>query len=363
MSSIPLLDLSAQYDSLKKEIDQAIFNVIHQSQFIGGEFVHSFEDAFAKYLDIKHCVSCGNGTDALEIALSSLNIGPGDEVIVPSLTWISTAEAVSNVGAAPIFAEIEPTYYGIDPLQILKKITPKTKAIIPVHLYGHPADMNAIISIAKENKLFVIEDAAQAHGAEIEGKKVGTFGDLATFSFYPGKNLGAFGDGGCIVTKDATLADTCRRLSNHGQLKKHQHEILGRNSRLDAIQASVLSAKLPHLDHWNKKRRENAKAYRELIKNQDVILPSEKEHFSHVYHCFVIRFHDRKTLIEKFNIKGIGYNIHYPNPLPYIKPYVNTTKASFTRSKKISAEIITIPNYPEMNDDQIELISNTINQL
>ena len=260
---IQRVDLKALYLELKEEIDKAVSDCIAESNFIKGKIVSQFENAFSKYLGLNYCVGCGNGTDALELILKSLNIGIGDEVIVPALTWIATAEAVNNVGAEPIFVDINQDNYTIDVSKIEEKITSKTKAIIPVHLYGCPADMNEIIRIAKEYELFIVEDCAQAHGAEYSGKKVGTFGIAAAFSFFPSKNLGAFGDGGAVVTNNEELANKVRMISNHGQLQtRHLHAVIGRNSRLDSIQASVLNVKLPYLDKWNTNRIKVSQLYK-----------------------------------------------------------------------------------------------------
>ena len=259
---IPLVDLRAQYLGIKEEIDRAINDCIVESNFIKGKKVTEFENAFSQYLGADYCVGCGNGTDALELILKSLNIGSGDEVIVPALTWIATAEAVNNVGAEPVFVDITTDTCIIDAGKIEEKVTKRTKAIIPVHLYGCPADMNQISRIGKKFRLFIVEDCAQAHGAEYFGKKVGTFGIASAFSFFPSKNLGAFGDGGAIVTNNQELANTVRKISNHGQLKtRHSHSIIGRNSRLDSIQASILNVKLPYLDKWNKNRIKASKYY------------------------------------------------------------------------------------------------------
>ena len=245
---IPFVDLKVQYESIKEDIDAAIATVIKETSFIGRSVIKNFETDFAKYIGTKHCIGVANGTDAIEIALKALGIGEGDEVIVPALTWISTAGTVNNAGAEPVFADVLEAERTINPDLIEDKITSRTKAIMPVHLYGLPARMNQIMELSKKHNLKIIEDCAQAHGAEINEKRVGTFGDIATFSFYPGKNLGVYGDAGGIVTDDEELAQTCRMLANHGQLSKHDHHIIGRNSRLDTMQAAILKAKLPHLE-------------------------------------------------------------------------------------------------------------------
>lgn len=357
---IPFVDLDIQYKEIKSEIDDAIKECIADSNFIRGKAVSDFEKSFASYLGIKHCIGCGNGTDALEIILTALNIGLGDEVIVPALTWISTAEAVTNAGAEPVFVDIDPNTYTIDVTRIEEKITNKTKAIIPVHLYGCPADMSDLNTLAKKYRLHLIEDCAQAHGAEFNGKKVGTFGIASAFSFFPSKNLGAFGDAGAIVTDNEDLADLIRKISNHGQLNtKHRHFIIGRNSRLDSIQAAILNVKLKHLDIWNEKRVEVADFYRaRLGTSGHIILPIVQENKKHVYHLFVIRCKDRNKIIELLEAKRIAWGIHYPNALPFIEPYryKEHKPDEFKASSGIINNILSIPIYPEITNEQLDTI-------
>jgi len=361
---IPLVDLHAQYMSMKSEIDKAVGRCISQSHFIKGEDVARFEDSFARYLGIKHCVGCGNGTDALEIILKALNIGPDDEVIVPALSWISTAESVNSAGAEPVFADIKESTFSIDPEKIEQLITKKTKAIMPVHLYGCPADMDEIMSIAKKHDLNVVEDCAQAHGAIYKGKKVGTFGIASAFSFFPTKNLGAYGDAGAIVTDDPDILEKARRISNHGQLnQKHQHDFTGRNSRLDTMQAAVLEVKLRHLDSWNAKRIYLAGLYKERLSGlTDLILPVTSDGRTHVFHLFVIRTKKRETLIASLNKNEIGWSIHYPYPLPHLKAYKYKRHVigDFPVSEKVCNEIISLPLYPELSEDQVDKICKTI---
>lgn len=360
---IPLVDLNAQHQSIREELDNAIANCINSDSFIRGKQVSDFEAAYARYIGTKYCVGCGNGTDALEIILKSLKIGPGDEVIVPSLTWISTAEAVSNVGAEPVFVDINQDFT-IDYLKIEEKITPRTRAIIPVHLYGNSAKMIQILKIADKYGIFVVEDCAQAHGAEFEGKKIGTFGIASSFSFFPSKNLGAMGDGGAIVTNDPGLADSIRRLSNHGQLdKKHSHMLIGRNSRLDSIQASVLMVKLNYLDDWNRKRIEAANYYFDRLSEKDSItLPLYNENIRHVFHLFVIRTAFRDRIIKEFNRNNIGWGIHYPVSLPFTDAYSykNAFPEEYPESSRMTKEILSIPIYPEIKKDQQDLICDLI---
>ena len=363
---IPFVDLNAQYKSIKSEIDNAIKECISETNFIKGKAVSDFESNFAEYLDVKYCVGCGNGTDALEIILTSLNIGPEDEVIVPALSWISTAEAVTNVGAEPVFVDINPKTYNIDSSKIEEKITKKTKAIIPVHLYGCPADMAEILKIAEKYGLFVVEDCAQAHGAEYLDKKVGTFGIASAFSFFPSKNLGAYGDGGAIVTNDRDLGELIRKISNHGQLnEKHKHFIIGRNSRLDSLQAAILNVKLKHLDTWNQKRQEVALFYESRLKeNSAFILPFNEKNKKHVYHLFVIRCRQREEIIKLLDEKEISWGIHYPNALPFVEPYKYKKHKTedFINSSMITNEIISIPLFPELTEGQLNIICGQLNK-
>lgn len=357
---IPFVDLLAQYQSIKNEIDKAISDCIADTNFIKGKAVLRFENDFAEYLGINYCIGCGNGTDALEIILKALNIGPGDEVLVPALTWISTAEAVTNIGAEPVFVDINPDTYTIDYKKIEEKVTKKTKAIIPVHLYGCPADMTEIGSIAVKHGIYVVEDCAQAHGAEYNGKKVGTFGIASAFSFFPSKNLGAFGDGGAIVTNNKEISDLVRKISNHGQLnEKHKHFMIGRNSRLDSIQASILSVKLKYLDKWNNQRQKVAAFYfQQLANKSEFILPSQDQNKKHVYHLFVIRCKNRATLNELLDEKSISWGIHYPNALPFTDAY-NYKKhkpEDFINASSIIPDIISIPIYPELTEEQLIII-------
>jgi len=361
---IPLADLKLQYQSIKSEIDEAIHNCISQGIFINGKIVSDFEDAFAKYIGTTYCVGCGNGTDALEIILRSLNIGHGDEVIVPALTWISTAEAVNNIGGEPVFVDINPQSYTIDTKKIEEKITKKTKAIIPVHLYGCPVDLDELMRIAEKNNLFVVEDCAQAHGAEYFGRKVGTFGIASVFSFFPSKNLSAFGDGGAIITNNKALAESARKITNHGQLDiKHRHFMVGRNSRLDTLQASILKVKLKYLDSWNEKRQQNALFYLSRLKeNTDLILPYQENGKKHVYHLFVIRCKHRDKIIDLLKEENISWGIHYPKPVPLLDAYTYKRHNSedFPVASSVTDEVISIPIYPEITSDQLGIICDQL---
>jgi dTDP-4-amino-4,6-dideoxygalactose transaminase len=361
---IPFVDLTAQYKSIKNEIDDAISNCIANTNFIKGNAVAEFEKAFAGYLNMNYCIGCGNGTDALEIILKALHIGIGDEVIVPALTWISTAEAVTNVGAEPIFADIDPGTYTIDPSRIEEKITKRTKAIIPVHLYGCPADMDQIGLIAGKFNLKVVEDCAQAHGAEFKGRKVGSFGIASAFSFFPSKNLGAFGDAGAIVTNDKELSELVRKISDHGQLgEKHKHVIAGRNSRLDSLQASILHVKLNYLNQWNRRRQEVASQYiSKLSSRKEFVLPVTDPEKNHVFHLFVIRSDNRNKLIKLLDENEISWGIHYPNALPFTDAYSykKHIPEDFPVASSVIRNIISIPIYPELTSEQINLICSQL---
>lgn len=361
IENIPLVDLQSNYLSLKQSIDKAIAEVINQNAFIGGsgnKYVQKFESDFGNYLDIKNVVSCANGTDAIEIALQSLGVGIGDEVIVPALTWISTAESVVNIGATPVFVDINESDYTINTSLIEDKITKNTKAIIAVHLYGSPAKIDDISAICKRNNLYFIEDCAQAHGAEFNHKKVGTFGDMATFSFYPGKNLGAFGDAGAIVCNDENLAEISRQISNHGQKNKHNHLRIGRNSRMDGIQAAVLSVKLKSLDNWNLLRIEHAKHYNYLIDNK-YKKPKIDELNKSVFHLYVIKTKNRAEVITELEKNNISFGIHYPTPLSEMKIFKHFSNCPIAID--VCNSIISLPMFPELKKSQIEYISSVLN--
>lgn len=361
--NINFVDLNAQYLSIKLEIDLAIQKVINSSNFIGGNEVLKFEQNFSDFIGVKNVISCANGTDSLEILLKSYDIGFGDEVIIPALSWISTSEAVSSVGATPIFVDIEEDYYCIDTSLIENKITNKTKAIIPVHLYGQMADMPKIMRLANKYNLIVIEDCAQAHGAQLDGVKAGCWGDAGSFSFYPGKNLGAYGDAGAIVTNNNEIARKARMIANHGQLNKHNHLIEGRNSRMDSLQAAILNVKLEKLNIWNNKRNINAKLYENHINNKNITLPKIRSNSYHVFHLFVVKLLDRDRMFEILNDNGIQVSIHYPQILPLLKCYIrmNYTESDFPIASNVVKQIISLPMYPELELPKIGFISSVIN--
>jgi dTDP-4-amino-4,6-dideoxygalactose transaminase len=359
---IPFVDLYAQYLSIKKDIDEAIESTIKNSSYSGGQAVKDFEKAFANYIGIAHVVACANGTDSIEILLKCYGIKAGDEVIVPAISWISTSETVSSVGATPVFVDIEEDHFTMDVSALEKAITPRTKAIIPVHLYGHPADMPAIMVIARKHKLKVIEDCAQAHGARVGGQTVGTFGDAASFSFYPGKNLGAYGDAGCMATNDAAVADLARMISQHGQKGKHNHIMEGRNSRLDGLQAAILLAKLPHLEKWTEARIAHAKNYDQLLKGGPVCVSAVRAEARHVYHLYVIRTNDRDTIQKKLDDAGVETAIHYPSALPFMPCYQNRKfrPGDFPVASEVQHQTLSLPMFPELKEEELRHVVSTI---
>lgn len=325
---VKFLDLAAQYETMKQEIDTAIHEVIAKSAYIGGEYVTNFEKEFAKYVGVEHCLGVGNGTDAIEIAIESLNLPQGSEIIVPANSFIASSEAVTRQGHKVVFADCDSESYVISIEDVKQRITSKTKAIIAVHLYGHPCDMGALQEIAENNGLYIIEDCAQAHGAEYKGRSVGSIGDIGTFSFYPGKNLGAYGDGGAITSNNQEFAKRCRMIANHGRIAKYDHEFEGRNSRLDGLQAAILSVKLKHLPNWIEKRIEVADYYLANLKSIDqIVLPVRQSWARQVYHLFVIRTDRRDELAKFLQGEGVQTGIHYPISLPKLKAYEYTNQA------------------------------------
>lgn len=360
---IPLVDLKAQYAQIKLEVDAAIQRVLDHTGFILGEEVSNFEQAFAAYVGARGAVGVASGTAALRLALQACSIGPGDEVITTALTFIATAEAISQLGARPIFVDIDPRTYTIDPNQVEDLVSKRNgrrlKAIIPVHLYGQPADMGAIMDIAQRHGLWVIEDAAQAHGAEHNNKRCGTIGHLACFSFYPGKNLGAYGDAGMVTGNDEVLLAKVRSLRDHGRTGKYEHQEIGWGERLDALQAAVLRAKLPHLEAWTEVRRAHARRYTELLADCDIVTPYEAPCVCHVYHLYVIRTPRRDDLLARLGAKGISAGIHYPIPLhrqpTYLREGYGSVRLPIT--EQAAAEVLSLPMYPELTWDQIAYVA------
>ena len=363
--NVPFVDLKIQYNHLKPEVDAAIHSVLEATSFVGGRLVDEYEKAFAEKFEVKHCISCGNGTDALYISMKALGIGPSDEVITVANSWISTSETITQTGARPVFVDIEPNYYTIDPDKIEKKITKNTKAIIPVHLYGQPADILKIKEICKKHKLFLIEDCAQAHFATFGGQKIGTFGIAGTFSFYPGKNLGAYGDAGAIISNDDEFAAKARMFANHGSPQKHKHEMEGINSRMDSIQAAILSVKLQYIDAWNSARYKNALNYNRLLSDLDTIeTPRIRENSTHIFHLYVIRTKQRKELANFLASKSIGTGMHYPTALPFLPAYsyLGHQPSDFPVAFKYQDEILSLPMYPELSQEQIEYVVGAIKE-
>jgi len=369
---VPFLDLKTQYKSIKSEIDSAIQNVLDSTSFVLGKSVNDFEKEFAKQHNLKYCVALNSGTAGNHIALWSLGIEPGDEVIIPANTFIATAWGATLCGAKPVFVDCEPEGYNIDPAKVEAAITKKTKAIVAVHLYGQPANMKVLSEIAQKHNIYLVEDAAQAHIAEFENKKVGNFGIITSFSFYPGKNLGAYGEGGAIITNDEQLAIKARMLRDHGTLEKYQHKIFGHNYRMEGLQGAILSVKLKYLSDWTAKRREVAKKYNEYLKGIEFLdLPAEKPNLKHVYHLYVIQLLKgkgsnakdvRDNLALKLKEKDIATGLHYPIPLHLQECFnhLGYKKGDFPVSENLSDACLSLPIYPEISDDQIEYVSSNI---
>ncbi|MGY3343478.1 MULTISPECIES: DegT/DnrJ/EryC1/StrS family aminotransferase [unclassified Bradyrhizobium] len=362
---VPFADLQLQYQNIKGEIDAAIAAVIRDNAFIRGPFVDAFERDFAKAASVKHCVSCANGTDALYLAMAALKVKPGDEVITTAHSWISTSAMITHAGATVKFRDTDGVTFTIDPAAIEAAITPRTVGIIPVHLYGQPADMDVIMAIARKHGLWVIEDCAQAHLARYKGQMVGTFGAAATYSFYPGKNLGAMGDAGAVVTNDAALAEHMTRLARHGGLVKHQHEIEGVNSRLDGMQAAILSAKLPHLAAWTKARQRAAAIYDSgLSQIEGVSVPEVAPGRDHVYHLYTIRHPRRDALAAHLNANGVQTAINYPTALPLLQAYARFghTAPQFPHAYRDQTSILSLPIFAEITPAQQESVIRLVRE-
>ena len=361
--NVPFADLHAQYLTVKDDIDTAIADVIRTSAFIRGSYVQKFEEEFAEAMQLKHCVSCANGTDSLYIAMHALGVKPGDEVIAPAHSWISTTETITQADGTVVFCDTDARTYTIDPAQIESRITPRTVGIIPVHLYGQSADMGAIMAIARKYKLWVIEDCAQAHLARWEGKQVGTFGDAASFSFYPGKNLGAMGDAGAVCTNDAGLAKRMGMFARHGGLTKGEHHIEGINSRLDGLQAAILSVKLPHLPEWTRRRQELATSYEVLLRGVDGLgLPVTALGREHVFHLYVIQHEKRDALALHLSGLGIQTVVSYPKALPFLPAYARLghQSADFPNAYRNQSRILSIPIFPEMTGVQQQAVAEAV---
>lgn len=361
--NIPFVDLRAQYKSIKEEIDEAICRVLENSAFIGGIEVENFEQKFCSLYKVENCVSVGNGTDSLYIILKALGIGPGDEVITASNSWISSSETITQTGAKVVFADIEEDYFTIDPLHVKELITMKTKAIIPVHLFGQMCDMDALLALAKEYNLYLIEDCAQSHFSEYKSKRAGLFGHAGSFSFYPGKNLGAYGDAGAIITNDEILAMKCKMFARHGALIKHEHKVEGINSRLDGIQAAILNVKLAYILDWTLQRIYNAELYNRYLSGiSEIKLPKVRSYSKHSFHLYVIRTKKRDELFNFLKEKGVDCAIHYPRILPNqpAYDYLKHSVTDFPIARKYESQILSLPLYPELKQDMIEYVSEQI---
>jgi dTDP-4-amino-4,6-dideoxygalactose transaminase len=362
---VPFNNLRAQYEAQREHFDRAIESSVQSFDFIRGKAVAVFTDQFSGLLGARHCIATGNGTDALFISLKALGIGAGDEVITPAFSWISSAETISLCGAKPVFADVHRDTYTLDPSAIELYITSRTKAVIVVHLYGQAADMGAIVSICKKNNLLLIEDCAQAHLTRDGDQYAGTFGDAAAFSFYPTKNLGAYGDAGCIVTNDGSIAERIRRLSNHGALEKDDHLIEGLNSRMDTIQAAILSAKLPHLKSWNAKRSQHASEYCDGLKEvSEIVVPAVRPGTTHTFHLYVIRAQRRDALKDFLKEREIQTIIHYPSALHNLPAYrhLGYSASDFPVSSRLQQEVLSLPVYPELTTGQIAYVCENIKE-
>ena len=353
--NIPFVDLQSEYHAIKEQIDTAISGVLSHSDFILGQTVSSFEGAFADYCEVSHAVGVDSGFSALELTLRAYGVGPGDEVITAANTFIATALAISNCGARPVLVDIDADSCNLDPDQLESAITSATKAILPVHLYGQPADMDPIMAIARQHGLYVIEDACQAHGARYKGRRTGSLGDAAAFSFYPSKNLGAYGDGGMVVTNDPAIAERVRLLRNLGQNAKYHHQIKGFNHRLDGLQAAVLCAKLPHLDAGNAARRQAAAQYTQLLSDLPVVTPTEASCAEHVYHLYVIQVDDREALQAHLSKAGVATGIHYPIPIHLQPAYeeLGYGQGDFPVTERYARRILSLPMFPDITSAAI----------
>lgn len=351
---VPLVDLAAQYRQIQSDVRTAIDRVLTTTNFVLGEEVRGFESSFASYVGAQGAVGVASGTAALELALRALGVGPGDEVITTAHTFIATAEAISNVGARPVFADIDETTFNIDPNHVEALITSRTRAVVPVHLYGHPADLPALMAIAERHGLRVVEDAAQAHGAEIEGRRCGSIGHLACFSFYPGKNLGAYGDAGAVTGDDAELLGRVRRLRDHGRTTKYEHVEIGYAERMDAIQAAILTAKLPYLESWTEARRAAAARYDRLLGGTELKTPTAAANIRHVYHLYVVRSVERDALLARLHAAGVSAGIHYPVPLHRQPAYLALGYGDVTLpvTERIASEVLSLPIFPEITEEQ-----------
>ena len=361
---IPFVDLKGQYENIKAEIEPAVLNALDSGQFVLGKEVAAFEEEFASYQQGQFAVGVNSGTSALHLALLAAGVGPGDEVITVSCTFVATVAAIDYAGARPIYVDVDPITLNMDPGKIEAAITSKTKAILPVHLHGQPADMDAIMEIGKRHGLRVIEDAAQAHGAEYKGRRVGSIGDLGCFSFYPGKNLGAYGEGGMVVTNNEDFADRVRVLRDWGQEEKYHHVHKGFNYRMEGVQGAILRVKLRHLDAWTASRRQNAKLYSNLLAESGVEIPVEMDYAKHVYHVYAVRSSERDSLQKSLQAREIQTGIHYPIPVHLQKAYAEfrDNQADLPVTERVVTELLSIPMYPELQEAQVRLVCEAIQE-
>jgi dTDP-4-amino-4,6-dideoxygalactose transaminase len=364
MNNIPLIDLKAQYLTIKPEIDSAIQRIINDSSFILGSEVVEFEKEFAQFIGAKYAVGLASGTAAIQLALRACGIGHGDEVVTTPFSFFATGEAIINVGARPVFVDIDHETYNIDPNQVEDAITRRTKAILPVHLYGHPCELGQLLEIANRRNIYLIEDAAQAHAAEYDGQRCGSIGHLACFSFFPGKNLGAYGDAGAVTSNNKSLIQSVRKLRDHGRISKYVHDEIGFNERMDSLQAAILRVKLPHLLDWTNKRRNNATLYRKLLSSGDIILPTELPNVIHNYHLFVIQSKKRNKLLTFLRNHGIAVGIHYPAPLHHQPAYLKLgyKNIQLPISELVAKKVISLPVYPELPISSVKRICQLVNE-
>ena len=362
VEKIPLLDLHAEYAEIKDSVDASIRRVVESARFILGDEVTGFEKDYAAFCRADHAIGVGSGTDALYVALKTCGVEMGDEVITTPMTFIATSEAISLCGAKPVFVDVDLRTHNMDPELLEAVITPRTKVILPVHIHGYPVDMDPIMDIARKHNLRVIEDAAQAQGAEYKGRRVGALADMACFSFYPGKNLGAYGDAGAITTNDAELAKKARLLRDHGRTSKYEHQVVSFNWRIDALQAAILHAKLPYLDGWNRRRHEIAVMYNHLLKNCPAQLPTISEDYGAVWHHYAINIENRDDVQAKLKGEGIETGIHYPIPL-HIQPaykFLEYENGDFPNAEKVAKTTLSLPMYPAMSDDQVHRVAEVV---
>jgi dTDP-4-amino-4,6-dideoxygalactose transaminase len=361
---VPYLDLPAQMRGIRKEIDAAIARTLENCSFCLGPDVARFEEEFAKYIGAKHCIGFNTGTSALHVAMLLLNVGAGDEVITTPFTFVATSWAISYVGAKPVYVDIDEATFNLDPKLVEKAITPRTKAVMPVHLYGHPADLDSLLSICRKHKLPLVEDAAQAHGAEYRGKIVGTFGEMSCFSFYPGKNLGAYGEGGGLVTNNSDYAARAKALRDHGSTKRYYHDEIGYNYRMEGIQGAVLAVKMKYLERWTRERRRVAHRYNELLADTPLQLPREADYAQSAWHLYVVRHPRRDDLKKYLEANGVGCGLHYPVPLHLQKCYAQLgyKEGNFPVAEKTARDCLSLPIYPEMTEEQIQRVVEVVQE-